>query len=66
MNVVIPKNLERQVKLRAQKRGLTQSEYVRAALVQIIAAESDTDSEMQLWEAASLADFKIFSRTHKA
>ncbi|MDO8514021.1 MAG: hypothetical protein Q7S50_00585 [bacterium] len=62
MNVVIPKSLEKQVRQRAQRHGVTQTEYVRTALKQAIEAENDMAAEMRLWDETSLRDFAQFAK----
>ena len=64
MSVVISKQLQKQVRTRAQRRGVTEAEYVRLALKETIAAEDDLALEMQLWERASLHDFNEFAKKH--
>ncbi|MDO8481464.1 MAG: hypothetical protein Q7S75_00040 [bacterium] len=62
MNVVIPKSLVKQVRQRAQKHGVTETEYVRVALKQAIEGDNDMAEEMSLWDTASLQDFDRFAK----
>jgi len=65
MTLVIPKSLQTQIRRRAQRRGLTETEYVRTALKQTIEAEDELATEMQLWDKTSLQDFDRFAKKHK-
>lgn len=65
MNVVIPKNLEKQVRQRAQRHGVTETEYIRVALKQAIEEENGMAAEMRPWDEASLHDFERFAKTHR-
>ena len=65
MNVVIPKSLEKQVRQRALRHGVTETEYVRVALKQAIEEENGMAAEMQLWDEASLQDFNRFAKARR-
>ena len=65
MNVVIPKSLQKQVRTRARRFGVTEMEYVRTALKQAIEAEEAMAIDMQAWDAASLIDFEKFTKARK-
>ena len=65
MQVVIPKGLQQQVRRRAQRHGVTETEYVRTALKQAIKAEESLAVEMDLWEQSSLRDFERFAKVRK-
>ena len=65
MQVVIPKDLQQQVRRGAQRHGVTETEYVRIALKQAIKAEESLAVEMDLWEQGSLRDFERFAKVRK-
>ena len=65
MTLVIPKSLQTQIRRRAQRQGLTETEYVRTALKQTIEAEDELAAEMQLWDKTYLQDFDRFAKKHK-
>ena len=65
MQVVIPKDLQQQVRRGAQRHGVTETEYVRIALKQAIKAEESLAVEMHLWEQSSLQDFERFAKVRK-
>jgi len=65
MTLVIPKSLQTQIRRRAQRRGLTETEYVRTALKQTIEAEDELAAEMRPWDKTSLQDFDRFAKKHK-
>ena len=65
MNVVIPKSLEKQVRQRARRHGVTETEYIHVALKQAIAEENDVAEEMRMWDVASLQDFERFAKAHR-
>jgi len=65
MNVVIPKSLQKQIRQRAQERGVTEQAYVKTALAQAVQAEESLAEEMRPWNEAYLHDFAKFAKKHK-
>ena len=65
MNVVIPETLQKQVRKHAQKRGVSETQYIHAAIKQAIAAGDSLRDEMELWELSSLHDFDRFAKKHR-
>ena len=65
MNVVIPKTLQKQVQKRAQKRGISETKYIRDVITNALAIDEELDEEMRLWEQASIHDFNVFAKKHK-
>ena len=65
MNVVIPETLRKQVRTRARKRGLTETEYIHTVIKQAIAAEDSLVQEMELWDRSSLGDFDRFAKKYR-
>ena len=64
MNLVIPKRLEKQVRERARKYGVSEDIYVRDVLVHALKSDESLDEEMHEWENASICDFNAFAKKH--
>lgn len=64
MNLVIPKELHKQVRTRARKYGISEDKYVRTVLAQALQSDDSLDAEMRLWEGSSLRDFETFVKKH--
>ena len=77
MNVVIPKTLQKQVRERARKHGVSERDYVAQALTRFIESDdtanfyqksgfdADLAEELALWNRASQEDFEKFAQKHK-
>lgn len=62
--VEIQKRLHARIREKARKYGISESAYIRDALVRALESEKELEVEMRPWEEASLRDFDAFARKH--
>lgn len=65
MNIVLPREIQEKVRMRARDRGISEREYVRKAVERALSSDESVESEMQAWENISLHDFRQFTKARR-